>query len=189
MPIFKGSPREIRHWTERTLQATRTLTPQPTELQIRAMSLIGWLAVVQGRNEDAERMLKDCAAACIGDPKTRQHWRQTPDTDIGLPAPVEFLWGATLMFVQCDLRAITVLARASEKYRALGDRGGEAMSELNEGWAASFLGSAQQALEITRRHHLTTGGVADGGLEAPPGLPRKTDTPRPRTKSLNTTSG
>jgi DNA-binding CsgD family transcriptional regulator len=59
-----------------------------------------------------------------------------------------------------DPRAITVLARAREKFRALGDRGGEAMSELNEGWAASFLGSAQQALEITRRHldHATASG-------------------------------
>jgi hypothetical protein len=93
------------------------------------------------------------------------------------------------MMAHRDPRAVTVLARAREKFRALGDRGGEAMSELNEGWVASFLGSAQQALEITRRHHLTTGGVADGGPEAPPGLPRKTDTPRPRTKSLNTTSG
>jgi predicted ATPase/DNA-binding NarL/FixJ family response regulator len=162
LPIIKGSPRDMRRWIERTLQATRTLIPQPTELQVVAMALIGWIALMQGRNDEAEQMLEECAAACIGDPKTRQNWRQAPDTDMGLPAPLEFLWGMELTMVCRDPRSITVLARAREKYRALGDRSGEARSEWHEGWAAIWLGSARQALEITRRHldHATASGAA-----------------------------
>lgn len=152
LPIVKGIPREMRRWAERTLQATRTLTPQPTELQIRAMALIGWLALIQGRREDAERMLEDCADTCLRGPKTRQNWRQTPETDVGLLAPFEFVWGVELMMAHRDPRAITVLARARQKFRALGDRGGEAISSQFEAWAACFLGSAQQALRITRRN-------------------------------------
>ncbi|WP_433199361.1 LuxR C-terminal-related transcriptional regulator [Nocardia sp. CA-107356] len=160
LPIYKGSPREIRRWTERTLQATRTLTPEPDELQIAAMALIGWLALLQGRNDDAERMLEECVAACIDDPKIRQNWRQAPEADIGLPAPVEVLWGVELMAAHRDPSAITVLARAREKFHALGDHGGESRSEWHEALAASFLGSAQQALEINRRDldHATASG-------------------------------
>ncbi|MEU0499664.1 AAA family ATPase [Nocardia sp. NPDC005998] len=151
LPIYKGSPREIRRWSERMLRATRTLTPEPTELQIMAMALSGWLALLQGRNDDAERMLEECAAACIDDPKIRQNWRQAPEADIGLPAHVEVLWGVELMAAHRDPSAITVLARAREKFHALGDLGGEARSEWHEALAASFVGSAQQALEINRR--------------------------------------
>ncbi|MEU7629067.1 LuxR C-terminal-related transcriptional regulator [Nocardia sp. NPDC049220] len=150
--FFKGSLRELLLWTERALRATRTLTPQPIELQVEAMTLIGWLSLLQGNNEDAEQILEDCVTACIDDPKTRQNWRRTPESDIGLPAPVEFVWGVELMFAHRDPKAIPVLARALEKYRALGVRGGEARSEWHQALAASLLGSAGQAMEITRRH-------------------------------------
>ncbi|MGF6881338.1 putative ATPase/DNA-binding CsgD family transcriptional regulator [Nocardia sp. GAS34] len=161
LPVFKGSSREIRQWAERTLEASRALTPQPTELQIGAMTSIGWLSMVQGSYEDLERMLEECAAACIEDPNVRQNWRTAPETDIGLPAPLEFLWGAQLMFAQRDARAVTVLSRAREKFHALGDSGGEGRSELYEAWATATFGSAQQALQITRRHldHATASGV------------------------------
>ncbi|WP_157106646.1 hypothetical protein [Nocardia arthritidis] len=43
LPIVKGSPREIRRWTERRLQATRAKASQPTELQTAAMTMLGWL--------------------------------------------------------------------------------------------------------------------------------------------------
>ncbi|MEU7767974.1 LuxR C-terminal-related transcriptional regulator [Nocardia sp. NPDC049190] len=152
LPIVKGSPREMRRWIERTLQATRALPVQPVELQIRAMALIGWLALIQGRRGDAEQILEDCVIACIADPQTRQNWRQAPEADIGLPALFEFVWGVELMMAHRDPRAITVLARAREKFRALDDRGGEAISAHFEAWTASFLGSPQQALRITRRN-------------------------------------
>jgi DNA-binding CsgD family transcriptional regulator len=105
-------------------------------------------------------MLEECAAVCLGDSKARQDWRQSPEIDTGLPAPLESVWGVELMTIHRDPRSITVLARAREKYRALGDRAGEARSELDEAMAASFLGSAPVALEVTRRHldHATVSG-------------------------------
>ncbi|MFE9324197.1 LuxR C-terminal-related transcriptional regulator [Nocardia sp. NPDC052278] len=151
-PFFNGSLREIRQWAERTLQASRTLAPQPTELQIVAMALIGWLAMWQGQHGETERMLEECVAACISDPAVRQDWRQTPEVDLGLPAPVEFVWGQELMVVHRDAASAVVLARAGEKFRNLGFRAGEAMCGLLEAMAASFLGTAQQALEVARRN-------------------------------------
>ncbi|MFE9320133.1 LuxR C-terminal-related transcriptional regulator [Nocardia sp. NPDC052278] len=147
-----GSVREIRQWTLRCLAATRATTPQPTELQIGAMATIAWLATLQGTIEDAEQMLEDCVAACIPDPDTRRNWRDTAETDIGLPAPVEFAWGAELIFARRDARAITVLSRAQAKFEAYGDHGAASMNELFAALAAGMLGTPQQAHEITQRY-------------------------------------
>ncbi|MCX0272714.1 LuxR C-terminal-related transcriptional regulator [Nocardia zapadnayensis] len=151
-PVFKGSLRELRTWCERALQATRAQAREVTGLQIEAMALVAWAALCQGMHEDAEQLLENCAAACLRDPETRRSWRLSPETDRGLPAPLESVWGVELMTRHRDPIAITVLGRAREKYRNLGDRAGEARSELDEAMAASFLGSAPVALEITRRH-------------------------------------
>ena len=147
-----GSVREIRQWTLRCLDATRAATPQPTELQIGAMATIAWLATLQGTLEDAEQMLEDCVAAYIPDPDARRNWRDTAETDIGLPAPVEFAWGAELIFARRDARAINVLSRAQDKFEAYGDHGAASMNELFTALAAGLLGTAQQAHEITRRY-------------------------------------
>ncbi|MEU7769186.1 AAA family ATPase [Nocardia sp. NPDC049190] len=152
IPFFTGSLREPRRWAERTLAATRDLDPQPVDLQIAAMSLIGWISMCQGVHEDAARMLDECVAVCVPDPATREGWREHPERDLGLPAVVEFTRGSELMLVRCDFRAISVFARARAKFAALGDRGGAAMSELFEALAAAFLGTAVQALDIARRH-------------------------------------
>jgi DNA-binding CsgD family transcriptional regulator len=45
-----------------------------------------------------------------------------------------------------------VLARAREKFRSIGHRGGEAMSELLEALAAGFFGSAEVAMTTAQRH-------------------------------------
>ncbi|WP_433633499.1 ATP-binding protein [Nocardia sp. CA-120079] len=156
-----GSVREIRQWTLRCLDATRAATPQPTELQIGAMATIAWLATLQGTLDDAEQLLEDCVAACIPDPDTRRNWRDTAETDIGLPAPVEFAWGAELIFARRDARAITVLSRAQAKFEAYGDRGAASMNELFTALAAGMLGTAQQAHEITQRYleRANVGGI------------------------------
>ncbi|MEU7628923.1 AAA family ATPase [Nocardia sp. NPDC049220] len=161
LPIFKASPREIRRWAERTLQATRALTAESTELQTAAMVFVGWLALIQGRSEDAQQTLDECVAVCISDANIRQNWQQTAEIDIGLPAAVEFVWGVKLLVAHRDPRAITVLGRAREKYRVLGDPGGEGRSEWHEALAAAFLGQPQQALTITRDHldHATATGA------------------------------
>jgi predicted ATPase/DNA-binding CsgD family transcriptional regulator len=147
-----GSVRETRQWTLRCLDASRAATPQPIELQVGAMATIAWLATLQGTHEDAEQLLEDCVAVCIPDPDIRRNWRETAETDIGLPAPVEFAWGAELIFARRDARAITVLIRARDKFEAYGDHGAASMNELFAALAAGMLGTEQQALEITQRY-------------------------------------
>ncbi|WP_433192252.1 helix-turn-helix transcriptional regulator [Nocardia sp. CA-107356] len=152
MPLVKGSFREMRRWTERTLRATRGLTPQPTDLQIKAMAMIGWQDLLRGKNNDAEHMLEECVIASLSDPQIPHDWREHPEIDIGVPAPVEFLWAAELAIARRDRRALTAFTRAREKFHALGDHGGEDRSSDVEAWSAGFVGSAEQALQITRRH-------------------------------------
>ncbi|MET9030844.1 AAA family ATPase [Nocardia sp. NPDC004168] len=151
-PFFTGSLRESRRWAERALAASRVLEPQPVPLQVTAMSLIAWTSLCQGMHHDAERMLDECVALYVTDPAARAGWREQPEHRLDLPASAEFARGAELMLVRSDRRAITVLARARQKASDHGDRGGAVMSELFEALAAAFLGTAEQALEISRRH-------------------------------------
>src|SRR5262249_30234173 len=51
-----------------------------------------------------------------------------------------------------DARAITVFARARDKFDALDDYGAASMSEIFAAMAAGLLGTTQQAHEITRRY-------------------------------------
>ncbi|MEU7768322.1 hypothetical protein AB0B25_24870 [Nocardia sp. NPDC049190] len=152
LPFFRGPFRETRRWTERSLQATRMVDPRPTELQIRAMALIVWLAVCQGEHEDAERILEDCVAACLPDIDRRTDWRQTADTDIGLPAVVELAWGTDLLLARRDVRAVDVLSRARDKWLRVDNRGAAATADMWAALAAAALGSTRQAHQVTRRH-------------------------------------
>jgi DNA-binding CsgD family transcriptional regulator len=152
MPFFAGSLPSMRRWAERALEATRAQSTQPTALQTTAMALIGWIALCQGQVADAEQILEDCAAVCIpDDPEVRRNWRRSPESDLGLPPAVEFTWGTELMLKR-DASAITVLARARDKYSELGDRGGESMSSLWGALAANLLSADRQALDIAQRH-------------------------------------
>ncbi|MEU7633548.1 hypothetical protein AB0C34_26830 [Nocardia sp. NPDC049220] len=152
LPFFRGPFRETRRWTERSLQATRMLDPQPTELQIRAMALIVWLALCQGEHDDAERILEDCVAACLPDIDRRRDWRLTAQTDIGLPAVVELAWGTELLLARRDVRAVDVLSRAREKWLQVDNRGAAATADMWAALAAAALGSTRQAHQVTRRH-------------------------------------
>lgn len=160
-PFVAGSLSTARRWDERALHRTLPRTKRPTGLQITAMAQIAWIALWEGRRDQAERMLDQAVAACIPEPDTRRRWRRDPDTDLGLPAIVEFAWGLELMTVQADPQAITVFSRAREKYRAQSDAGGEALSSLFEAIAAVILGSRREALEIADRHleHITEAGA------------------------------
>ncbi|WP_159851020.1 ATP-binding protein [Nocardia sp. CY41] len=150
VPFVKGSFREMRRWTERCLQASRALTPQPTQLQVETVGWLVWLSLIMSEGAVAEQMLEDCVAACLPDPHARADWRNTAQTDIGLPAPVELAWGTELLFAHSDVRAITVLNRAREKFHRLGNGAGEAMSDMFAATAASLLGTRQQAYEFAR---------------------------------------
>ncbi|MBB5911210.1 putative ATPase/DNA-binding CsgD family transcriptional regulator [Nocardia transvalensis] len=152
VPFFKGSLRESRRWTERTLEATRRADPEPTELQIAAMASAAWIGMCQGLPDQAESMLERCIAACLPEPGAAAAWRADPIATAEMPAPVEFATGSALLLLDRDDRALSVFARAREKFTAAADSGSAAMSELFEALAAAFLGDAGQALEVTGRH-------------------------------------
>jgi predicted ATPase/DNA-binding CsgD family transcriptional regulator len=150
--FYIGSLPEIRARIEQTLAATRASQPQTAELQLVAMALTVELALVQGCPQEAEELLERCVAGCDAGGDHAGHWRDRPETDIGLPAVVDYAWGVELMWARRDPRAIAVFARAREKFRSLGIRGGVAGCEMCEALAAGFLGSAEQALSICQRH-------------------------------------
>jgi DNA-binding CsgD family transcriptional regulator len=152
-PFLLGSLPEIRSRIEQTLAATQLSKHQASELQVGATAMIAWLAVIQGRPEDAEELLERCVAMC-GDVKVADggHWRDRPEVDIGLPAAVEFAWGVELMWARRDPRAIAVLARVREKFHHMQHRGGEAHCEWFEALATGFFGSREQAMTIAQRH-------------------------------------
>ncbi len=152
VPFFKGSLRESRRLAERTLAAARVAGPEAAELQVSVMASIAFLSLCQGLPGEAEQMLERCVAACVPDPDRAAAWRADPVTDVGLPAPVEFASGCALMLTHVDVRALTVLARAREKFTAANDFGSATMAEMFEALAAAFLGTSAQALEVTGRH-------------------------------------
>jgi predicted ATPase/DNA-binding CsgD family transcriptional regulator len=143
---------EIRGRIEQTLDATWASQPRAIELQFFAMGQAAVLAVFQGCPQEAEKLLDRCVAACDAAAARGGHWRDLPETYTGLPAVVDYAWGAELMFVRRDPRAIAVFARAREKFHSLGIRAGEVLSEQFEALAAGLFGSAEQAMSICQRH-------------------------------------
>lgn len=152
VPFTNGSIREIRRRTECCLEANRSHGSRPAELEINAMAALIWLALVQGCSADVEEMLDDCVAACSLGLESGSGWRDTTDTDIGLPAAVEFVWGLELFYVHGDTRAIMLLTRARDKFSALGNLGDASLSEMLAALTAGLLGTAQQATDLTRRY-------------------------------------
>jgi predicted ATPase/DNA-binding CsgD family transcriptional regulator len=161
-----GSFSEIRGCVEQTLAATQASGPRLTEFQLFAMAQAAPLTLVEGRTQYAEELLERCVAACDGDAAHEGRWRDRPETHTRLPAVVDYAWGAELMLARRDPRAITVFARAREKFRSISHRGGEAMCEWFEAMAAGFLGSAEQALSIGQRHLERTTAAGAGMARA-----------------------
>jgi predicted ATPase/DNA-binding CsgD family transcriptional regulator len=150
-PFLFGSLSEIRDRIEQTLTAIQASQRKVTGLRLAAMAQLAWLALAQGRFQEAGELLERCVAGCDTQ-VAGAHWRDQPETHTGLPAAVDYTWGVELMLAYRDPRAIVVLARAREKFRSIGHRGGEGMSEVFEALAAGLLGSAEQAMSICRRH-------------------------------------
>jgi DNA-binding CsgD family transcriptional regulator len=151
-PFLIGSLPEIRGRIEQTLAASQASGPELAEFRLAAMATMAPLTLVEGRHQYAEELLERCIAACDGDAAHGGHWRDQPETDIGLPAVVDYAWGMELMWARRDPRAIAVFARAREKFRSTSQPGGEASCEFCEAMAAGFLGSAEQAVTIAERH-------------------------------------
>ncbi|WP_156959875.1 AAA family ATPase [Nocardia sp. BMG51109] len=151
-PFFNDLLHTTRRWTERALESTRDVPEAGGELRITAMASIAWISLWEGRDDRAAELLDRCAGACVSAPEVRNGWRDRPETDIELPAAVEFAWGAFLLLRRCDAGSAVVLARARDKYAAQGDRGGESLSSLFASVATAFFGTARHALDATRNH-------------------------------------
>jgi DNA-binding CsgD family transcriptional regulator len=164
--LLIGSVPETRGRVEQTLAATHASEARLSELQVAALAQAAWLALVEGCPREAEELLERCVAGCDAASGHAGRWRNQPETDIALPAAVEFAWGAELLLARRDPRAITVLGRAREKFHRVADRGSEAMSEWYEAMAAGFLGPAEQAMAIAQRHLEWTTAVGSGWAQS-----------------------
>lgn len=119
-----------------------------TEHHIRATALLGWYYLWQGEADRAAALLDECAAAGVGESSRRD----TPGTDIGLPASVEWIGGLELMLFRLDSHAVTVLERAGHKFTAQGDRVGVERGQIFAALAAAMLSDPERADRITHRH-------------------------------------
>ncbi|NUS43709.1 MAG: LuxR family transcriptional regulator [Mycobacteriaceae bacterium] len=144
LPFFKGSFREVRSLTERTLAAVRSAGRPPTDLVLSTTGLIGWVALCQGERDDARRLLDDCIRMCEPHPDRPSQWRDSVDWETGLPAVVEFVWGSEL-FVSRNPAATVVLSRAAGKFAQLGDDSTAAVAELIAALAAVLLNPSPTA--------------------------------------------
>lgn len=151
-PFLGSSLREMSHWLERIVQANRALHSKPTELELRAMSIVAMLALLQGRSDDGERLLDVAASTALADRPLSSDWLQHPEIDIGLPGYVELTWSTDLSLIHHDPRAIMVSARAREKFQRAGDEVGVIKAELSETFAASLLGTPELAMDVAQRH-------------------------------------
>ncbi|WP_063002289.1 ATP-binding protein [Nocardia mikamii] len=152
VPFFRGSLRDARCWAKQAVEATRDAEPEASRLRLATRAAVAWLCLCQGRPDDASRILRECAAACLADEDAQRAWLADPVPDRAMPGAVEFAAGCHLMLTHADVRALVVLARARDKFTAAGDFGNAAMSELFEALTAAFLGNRDQARTITRRH-------------------------------------
>ncbi|WP_141717971.1 ATP-binding protein [Nocardia altamirensis] len=150
LPFLGCSFREIRMWSERTLDAMRVLTTEPTKNQVETTALVVWIALCQGMRDDAEALLDECMRMCLGDGAAG--WRESAETDLGVPASVEFAWGVDLLLARSDPRSIVVLRRSAEKYRRDNEVGGSVMAELFAALAAAVLGTASEADTLSTRY-------------------------------------
>ncbi|MBL1079806.1 hypothetical protein JK358_35930 [Nocardia sp. 2] len=147
--IPRGRAGAVLRLTELALDATQESGPAAEALRVRAMALIGRLALWQGECETAAALLDRCAAVCaptVGD------WRASATVDIGLPPAVEWTWGSELMMVAMDQRAVIVLDRARGKFHDAGDTLGEEACLQFLAFASAFVGDRAQALERTRHY-------------------------------------
>ncbi|GAB2693714.1 LuxR family transcriptional regulator [Nocardia thraciensis] len=145
----RGGP-ALTRLTESAVRATREADPVPTELQVRAMALLAWVALWQGRSADAARLLDACATAWLPADEAAR-WRDSTEEDLGLPAAVEWIWGLELFLVRGDSRAIGVLERSWRKSVAAGDVAGSELSSVFVALAAAFVGDRRAALDDTER--------------------------------------
>ncbi|MFI9504255.1 ATP-binding protein [Nocardia sp. NPDC052566] len=162
LPLVMGACRETRRLTEQALQHARTLAAPPTDLIITTMAQLVLIDVIQGDRGDTAGMLDECVAmhfATVASTESPTRWRDSADTDIGLPPAVEVAWGHELI-AHRDPRAITVLERAARKCEQSGDLAGASYWGQAAGMAAALLSPNHPAVHRAER------AVADGAGSA-----------------------
>ncbi|WP_159845397.1 ATP-binding protein [Nocardia sp. CY41] len=145
VPYVRSGAGALTRLTERALEATRASGLGPSGLADLATALLGWISLWQGRTEHIPQLLADRADLPPG------AGPRYTDTDFGLPAPVEWMWGLELMLVYGDPRAVIVLTRARRKFADQGDRIGAERSEVFATFCSALVGDRRQALEHTAR--------------------------------------
>ncbi|WP_019930923.1 LuxR C-terminal-related transcriptional regulator [Nocardia sp. BMG111209] len=135
--------------TEHALTATAPAGLASLDLRLGAMAVLGWIALWEGRVGAAGRLLDAAATACGPLPPD---WREAPERDMGLPAPVEWMWGTELMLTRRDTRAVAVLARARDKFTVSGDRTGSEVSAMLVAIASAFTAEGPVALAATANY-------------------------------------
>ncbi|WP_433759562.1 NB-ARC domain-containing protein [Nocardia sp. CA-135398] len=149
-PFMLGSIRDARRWIERCLDKSKTMTPEPTELQVEALAYSAWLALRQGEAADARQLLDESVELRIPDSETRADWREHPEKDFDLSAAAEMASGTAEFMANNNPRAIEILERARDKFLALGDHGSAMMAAMFAGLAAGLIGTPKQADTIAR---------------------------------------
>ncbi|MEU7765500.1 AAA family ATPase [Nocardia sp. NPDC049190] len=149
VPFVRSGAGALIRLTERALDATRACGLGPSGLGDLATALLGWIALWQGRTDRIARLLADCVTfSTAGESGAGP---RCTDTDVGLSAPVEWMWGLELMMVRADRRAITVLTRARRKFGEIGDRIGAERSDVFVAFCAALVGDRTEALDNTAR--------------------------------------
>ncbi|MFC9432374.1 AAA family ATPase [Nocardia sp. NPDC057030] len=163
--FVNGPVGPLRQRFEQAIANPATRIGRMPEDLIKAMSMVAWLAICQGAKDIADPIIDRCVAeAGVSAPVD---WRQRPETDLGLPAAVELVWGCELLMLDGNAHATAVLARAREKYRHIGDEIGASVSELFE-VASMTRAEPERALESARRLHMraSASGASHGAALA-----------------------
>lgn len=150
VPFVNGGSSALTRLTAQVLEVTRAAGV--TEHHIRATALLGWCYLWQGDREQAVELLNECVAGCAPGRAGDRSWWDDPETDRGLPAPVEWIRGLDLMLFRMDPRAVTVLERVGREFTRQGDRIGAERGRVFAALAASMLADADRAEWMTRRH-------------------------------------
>ncbi|MFI5541857.1 LuxR C-terminal-related transcriptional regulator [Nocardia sp. NPDC051900] len=150
--VISHAGRAMPALIERAVEAAGGIEVIPTRLRVAALADVGHFALWHGQYDYAAKLLDECVAACVPDSRLARGWRDTPGSDIGLPAELEFFWGVELMLRGSDPHAPSVLARARKKFAEAGDLAGQRRSDMFESLACSLTGDGQHALEVARRH-------------------------------------
>lgn len=132
LPFFAALIGEFCAWFETLLAAA---PDKPTEARVVAVALLGWMRICQGDRVRARARYEECNALA-------------DQLDVSETPPVMFLRGTYLLLSQGDPRSGELLRKARDAFRAGGAYGDAHMAWLLLTFAASFLGTEEEAEQV-----------------------------------------